>query len=461
MMTSKKSIPITIRSKTASSALFVKRLIWLYFFLLLFEGALRKWLLPGLSGPLLLIRDPIVLLIYAVALENNFFPQNGFLTGCIVLAAVSAMVLCLQMITLALPLKVLIYGLRTDFLHLPLIFLIPVFFKGEDLVRIGKWVLWISVPMAILMAYQFRSGPDAWVNRTPGTGTGMQLESALGKIRPPGTFSFITGPVSYFALVTAFLGFALSNGRQFFPRWLVVVSTLASGGALLVSGSRSMVLTVSFVWVAFVVGIVASRQIAAGLWRIILLLLCVAFVAAQIGQKEIFKEGTEVLSARFEAGSGSEKAVGGITGRFLDSLLDPLRSLTEVPLFGSGLGLGTNVGATITQGQMGFLLSEGEWGRMILEMGPILGLAFIIYRVSLMIALGGRSLRCSRVGNLLPVLLWAACATSIVSGQIGQPTNLGFLVLIAGLTMSAIEMEPLSEVRPAEKRPRFTPRRFH
>ena len=31
----------------------LKNLIWLYFFLLLFEGALRKWFLPGLSQGLL------------------------------------------------------------------------------------------------------------------------------------------------------------------------------------------------------------------------------------------------------------------------------------------------------------------------------------------------------------------------------------------------------------------------
>ena len=35
----------------------LKRLIWVYFILLVFEGALRKWFLPGLSTPLLIVRD--------------------------------------------------------------------------------------------------------------------------------------------------------------------------------------------------------------------------------------------------------------------------------------------------------------------------------------------------------------------------------------------------------------------
>lgn len=40
----------------------LRQLFWLYFWLLIFEGALRKWLLPGLSNVLLLVRDPVALL---------------------------------------------------------------------------------------------------------------------------------------------------------------------------------------------------------------------------------------------------------------------------------------------------------------------------------------------------------------------------------------------------------------
>ncbi|MEP6686323.1 MAG: hypothetical protein ABJB22_06050, partial [Verrucomicrobiota bacterium] len=36
----------------------IRRLIWLYILLLVFEGAFRKWIVPQLSSPLLLIRDP-------------------------------------------------------------------------------------------------------------------------------------------------------------------------------------------------------------------------------------------------------------------------------------------------------------------------------------------------------------------------------------------------------------------
>ena len=50
---------------------FIKKLIWLYFILLLFEGALRKWFLPGLSQGLLIVRDPIAIWIYYTAYNKG------------------------------------------------------------------------------------------------------------------------------------------------------------------------------------------------------------------------------------------------------------------------------------------------------------------------------------------------------------------------------------------------------
>src|SRR5258708_39486843 len=46
--------------------LWLTRFIFLYFWLLIFEGSLRKWVLPGLAAPLLVIRDP-------PAVVNGFF----------------------------------------------------------------------------------------------------------------------------------------------------------------------------------------------------------------------------------------------------------------------------------------------------------------------------------------------------------------------------------------------------
>src|SRR5882762_8182247 len=105
----------------------IRQLIWLYFWLLLIEGALRKWVMPSFSNPLLLVRDPVMLGIYFYALRANVFPKNiwaislwiiGFLSlvGTIFLATFSLVSFYLPVVSL---LEVALYGARTNFFHLP------------------------------------------------------------------------------------------------------------------------------------------------------------------------------------------------------------------------------------------------------------------------------------------------------------------------------------------------------
>jgi hypothetical protein len=449
MLPSTSGIRVSARTgrRPTDPAALARKLLWLYFFLLIFEGALRKWAFPGLSRPLLLIRDPVVLLIYLSALNRKLFPQTAFLTAWSALTFSSALLLLFQWMTLDVPLTVLVYGLRTNYLHLPLIFLIPKILRLQDLHRLCKWILWISLPMALLMAYQFKSPPGAWINRTAGLGEAQQLVSALGRIRTPGTFSFITGAVSYFSLATACLAFALTDGRKLFSTWFVVGVAAAIGLATVVSGSRSMILYVGLVLVGWGFGLAVARQITGGLARVVLLVAGAVVLVMQMGETEVFQEGLTVLNSRFETASGTERVSGGIWGRFIESLTDPIVSIGSASMFGSGLGVGTNVGATMIQGQAGFLLSEGEWGRVIAEMGIILGVGFIVFRISLVIWLGRRSASCAKAGNVWPIILWFACAASIINGQIAQPTNLGFMVFVAGLCLASIELLPLSNNR--------------
>ena len=55
----------------------LRTLIYVYFFLLIFEGALRKWIVPSLSGPLLVARDPVLMAIYTMVIFRGMFPWNA------------------------------------------------------------------------------------------------------------------------------------------------------------------------------------------------------------------------------------------------------------------------------------------------------------------------------------------------------------------------------------------------
>jgi hypothetical protein len=121
-----------------------------------------------------------------------------------------------------------------------------------------------------------------------------------------------------------------------------------------------------------------------------------------------------------------------VAGGFTEGLM----LLRHAPLGGYGLGVGTNGGAKFLTGQNTFLLAEGEWGRVILESGPILGLAFVIWRTLLTAKLGLISYRLLRRGEILPIMLFCAGFISLLSGQFGQPTSLGFAVFVCGLCLA-------------------------
>ena len=121
----------------------------------------------------------------------------------------------------------------------------------------------------------------------------------------------------------------------------------------------------------------------------------------------------------------------------LGGFTEGLELLPHAPIGGYGLGIGTNGGAKFLTGSTMFLLTESEWGRIILESGPILGLAFVLWRTLLTAKLGLVSYQQLKRGEILPIMLFCAGFVSLLNGQFGQPTNLGFAVFICGLCLAA------------------------
>jgi hypothetical protein len=425
---------------------FIRRLIWLYFWLLLIEGALRKWVLPQLSNPLLIVRDPVVLLAYVLAIRARVFPRNGWVLSLAIIGFLSVAVSFITLWPYLPPTGIALvsgFGFRSNFLHLPLIFLMARVLRPEDVKRIGWWTLVLVVPMAALMVAQFHAAPDAFLNRTAG-GEGEMMIAALGKVRTAATFSFVVGVVAYFALASGFLIWAALT-RDVYKSWLLI----ASGGALVigtaVSGSRSAVAACAVVASSLVV-ILFLRPSAVN--RFGQTLIFTLILGVIVTQTPIFKEGFNVLSTRFnEVVEATEKSVGaGAMERVVGDFSESLFVLTKAPFLGYGLGIGTNAGAKFLTGRSMFLLSEGEWSRIFLEGGPVLGLAYVLWRCGLVGRIGLLCLRSVKRGNVLPLLLFSSGFMPLINGQFGQPTILGFAVFAVGLALAARNADAESEI---------------
>jgi hypothetical protein len=251
--------------------------------------------------------------------------------------------------------------------------------------------------------------------------------------------------VAYCSVLAAFL-LDHSARRGVYPKKLALAATTAVILCLGLSGSRLSIASVVVVGLAAAYVALQRRELAQPLIKP---LFWCALIYGSLSLWSEFRLGLQVNADRFSAGGIHE----GLIMRFLGGFLEPFAAAGTAPLFGYGLGLGTNAGAQLTTGAVGFLMGEGEMSRVIMESGPVLGFAYLGLRLGIVLHLWSASLRQVRVGNPLPMLLFGACALNIFIGQFGPPTGLGFAVLVGGLCLAACRAEESPRLSPVANYP--------
>lgn len=430
--------PIGIRQKVRKSNVSQLKLlkwgIWSYFLLLIFEGALRKWVVPSLSTPLLVIRDPIAIGIIIISIRAKLLRINSILAG-VVSISVIAIFTALFFGHGSLP--VALFGARIFLIHFPLIFIIGKVFTREDVIEVGKVFLKLSIPMTILIVLQFYSPQTAWVNKGVGDDTtGGGFSGAMGFFRPPATFSFITGTVAFYSILACYVFYFFFN-IKLVNRILLFAAAFCILIAIPVSISRTLLLTiiVIFAFTLFAVSRESKylKKIFGGF-----LVLCLSLIV--LSNTEKFQTATAAFSERF---SNASKSEGGLTGalvdRYLGGMLSAIQNSAEQSFFGYGIGMGTNVGSMLLAGKIKYLIAEDEWGRVIGEMGPIMGLLIIFFRLKLCAVIGMAAYKKIKTRNFLPWILLSFVLLNIPQGQWAQPTILGFSVLVGGLAIASLK----------------------
>lgn len=416
--------------------------IWIYLFLLIFEGALRKWVLPQLATPLLIVRDPIVIWLYCVAIRKGWL-NNIYVK---VISVVSTVSLLMTLICGHQNLAVGIFGWRIYFFHLPMIFIIAKLLSRKDVLRIGTFILYISIPMTFLIISQFYSPQSAWVNIGIG---GIETEGfagANGRMRPPGTFSFTSGYGCFQRIVCCFLLFYLIENKslpqnQRFSHLALLTILTCFIIAIPTSISRTVIFQTIVLLTFVFVATMLNGKIKGSVMKLIMIVAMAIIIVYSTG---IADENIEVMSSRYEAAGNVEGGLSGTIGnRYLGGLLDAFTSI-DVPFWGYGIGLGTNVGSHLMGGDMysfGFN-GENEWTRIVGECGYLVGWTIILIRLSIGLFSLKKSYICLiRKNDILPWILCGGLLLSIPQGQLSVPTNLGFCVLSGGLTLASMKKE--------------------
>lgn len=416
-------------------------LVMTVFWMIVLEGAVRKWLFPEFHRVILFARDPVLLAAYVLALKDGYLRPNAplFLFAMVTLLG-APILLSLQILTSPYEFNPVLagYGWRNYVLYAPLIHVIAETFRKEDLDRVFRHVLFLAVLSAPLMAAQVQADPFDPINI--GTGntdeeTFANLGLALGIARATGFFTSSNG--SYIFSVTAFaiaLGLWLRAPRDRNCRMpLLAAGTVAAVVCVFLSGNRGSIVHVGIILLC---GYLASAFLVTQHKRMRMTLSPLLLLALAGSVLPLFFPAVyDAFVYRFISAQADEEQVYafGLFGRALRQFTTFIPALSDTPVFGYGLGYGTNAAVLLNLLPL-YLQPEDDWHRHVVDLGPALGLVIIIGRIVLVAWLGAATIAAIRKGNdPMPLALFGLVALPLLAGQItGHSTLNGFTWLFAG-----------------------------
>ena len=183
-------------------------------YVVVLEGALRKWVLPQASELIYFLKDDILLGAYIGYLARERFPFRALIakgggTGWLLALA---LILVFEILNPALnSVLVGLLGAKGYLLYVPLAFLLPDLFRStEELQRFLRRYLLFCIPICILGVAQFYAPADSAINIYAKSEVEVQVvEFEEGNVRVTGTFPYLAGYAVYltmsFALVFALL----------------------------------------------------------------------------------------------------------------------------------------------------------------------------------------------------------------------------------------------------------------
>jgi hypothetical protein len=413
----------------------LKRLFWLYFLLLIFEGSLRKWVLPQFSAPLLIVRDPVAIIIILQALRTNKWPRRW--TSVIgVLTVLLLGLFILQIIAGGNPVIVGLYGLRSYLLPFPLIFIMGENLDEEDLGKLGACTLWLLLPMTLLVVAQYLAPGSSPLNNGAYEG-GSQIAYAGAHVRASGTFSFVIGESHFATLAGAFIFYGLVK-EGFAKTWMLWAGAFALMLSVPMTGSRTLVFQLTAIIVCVGLGAIMGVSQFGKALRVILPLVIVAFLVSFF---PVFSDASKDMTDRLVGSAGVEG--GGSEGQTLykRTAQPAITSIEDAVSGNNWLGIGIGRGAVAVQvflhGSNEAVAGEDETSREMVEMGPVAGILFVLFKLFFAATMFGRALARAREHEPLALLLVPLALATFFFGVPEQPTIQGFLVVSMAFCIAA------------------------
>lgn len=412
----------------------IRKAFLAFTFLLIFEGVFRKWLLPQFSNVFLLIRDPFAAYVLYYGIKYNLIgdklAKNMMTLG--IICFFSALIFCHHNLLVAL------YGFRITFIYFPFMYICGNVLTKEDLLYIAKRLVLLMLIMVPVTILQFNSSQSSFINRGVGgdeNGSGFS-GGALGKYRPAGLFSFIAGLTAYYGVTFGFILYfllfkdiatklKLSSLKMYAILLLYIIG-------IPISISRTNVFQTIYILCFLIFLYPYKKQTLGKVFRIMLVFVPIIFFLLQI------YGNTDFIQAFLMRFNGANESEGGVANSMFDRSFGYMFTAFSndlIWIFGYGDGAFTNFGVQQIFSGMGrdaylhlstILGAEMEWGRIIAEEGPFLGIYMIMLRLLMSLTLLKKAFSALKRNNYLPILITPFASYFMLLSQLKSSYNLGF-----------------------------------
>lgn len=422
------------------------KLVWTYILLLVFEGALRKWVVPFMSAPLLLVRDPIGIWIIWESVRSHQWPKRWSVTVGALLIVMS--ILCVMQVVWCDNYWVAgIYGIRSYFLPFPIAFAIGESLNKKNIDKISRFMIFMLVPMCVLYAVQYKSPSGSFWNAGAYEGA-SQIAYAGNHVRASGTFSYNIGSTYFSLLGMSFLAYEVleKDNRRLA---LLLISMLSLVVSIPLIGARTLVYMIALQGISICVAVILYMSYVRKLIKYIIPLIAIMLMASMFS---IYMEALGTMHERIMMASYAEGNTSDVMYlRALKPFVTAYKNIQDSDYaLGSGMGRGAAAISTLVKGKAEFTTGETEIDRNIKELGIYVGTAFFIFRLFLSIYIIISSVHAAIVGDSLAIILAPVTVALVVWSVLEMPTMQGFMVVFLSITLGAINNSNKSLLKDAE-----------
>jgi len=416
--------------KINNPSLILKKLILMFFFYMILEGVLRKWIFPSLSTQIYFVKDIFLIIIYLIALKYNLIFKLKYSKLFIVFIIAISLFGFIGYDLSKNEIISYVLGLRSYWLFLPLFLITVHVYHKNDLIKFFRLNLYLVLPFFLLIYLQ-SSLPETSFLNSGFDGTLLSPE------RPSGFFTYTTQNTYYFFFLFISLCSLILNKKELTTKDIIYFSLL---NFLLISvmillKSRSVYFYVfSTIFYSTLFLIISNLEIKLKLKKIFLILI-VSYVSFNVTSTNIFLEQYKFSENRMNSDLPVYNFVQDFEHNkipFLNPLLknkiinkfiedaykkvsDPTVSDTTVSdptaltvydfcirysspcrvvdmlyilpvvrassLFGEGIGAGTKTVIVFNKIKRPFYLGELDNKRTIMELGYIVGLFLVVTKI--------------------------------------------------------------------------------